>query len=230
MILASILVNAKFIERVNRYLGLVNIDNKPIEVFIPNPGRMKELLLPNTPIKLRPVHNKNRKTAYDLVLVSHNNDWVCIDSGIPNKLLYDCLIKKEIEEFKNYTYIKKEYPYLNSRFDFFLSGNTKPCFIEAKSCTLMVNNVALFPDAPTKRGSKHLYHLVDAFKNGYNAYVVVIIQREGAKIFSPNRNTDPNFANAMKFAVKEGVKVMAFSTKIKDNEIVITKSIRTRLE
>ncbi|MDH4127714.1 MAG: DNA/RNA nuclease SfsA [Spirochaetota bacterium] len=225
MILANDLLNAVFIERVNRYLAIVLLDKQQVEAFIPNPGRMKELLISGINVLLREIKSEKRKTAYDLVVVEYNNINVCIDSMIPNKFLFEILSQKRLSEFAKYTNIRKEAKFKNSRFDFFLSGYGNGCFIEAKSCTLVENNIALFPDAPTKRGSKHMHELVYAIEEGYEAYVIIVIQRNDAKLFKPNVETDPEFAEAIKYAVSKGVKVIAISTIISSKEIHFYKQI-----
>ncbi len=232
LILAPQLIKARFVERPNRYLAIVCIDGNNVEAFVPNPGRMNELLFKDILALVRKVDKPKRKTSYDLVAVYYNDIWVCIDSQMPNKSVYHFLTHKKLEEFVDYPDIYKEKNYLTSRFDFFLDGkaNSKGCFIEAKSCTLVENKVALFPDAPTIRGTKHLHHLIEARKEGYEAYAIIVIQREDAVLFMPNRKTDPEFAEAMKLASKKDVKVMAISTRLQGNEILFHKRIQVQLD
>ena len=223
------LIKAIFIERSNRYLSLIQLDNHIIEAFIPNPGRMKELLIKGVSVLIKEAGHIYRKTAYDLMAVHYNNEWVCIDSRIPNKIINNLLLKKSLKEFTKYINIKSEAKYLSSRFDFFLSGCGKGCFIEAKSCTLVENGIALFPDAPTKRGTKHLYELIHAVKEGYEAYVIIVIQRGDANIFMPNKLMDPEFATAMKNAIENQVNVIAISTILCDNEIRFNNRVEVTL-
>ncbi|MDH5681224.1 MAG: DNA/RNA nuclease SfsA, partial [Spirochaetota bacterium] len=182
MILAESLLEARFEERLNRYLAAVTLDQQEIEAFVPNPGRMTELMIPGVAALVRKAGNPNRKTRYDLVALWYEDEWVCIDSQAPNKIVFELLNERKFEEFAPYPEIKKEVSYLNSRFDFYLSGKDKGCFIEAKSCTLVEDGVALFPDAPTKRGTRHVHELIEAVEDGYEAYVLIVIQSGRAKV------------------------------------------------
>jgi len=230
MILADKLLNATFLERPNRYLAIVELDGENVEAYVPNPGRMKELLIAGVPVKLRQAKNPNRKTAYDLVLVEYQNQWVCIDSQVPNQFLLEFLSNKGLDEFDRYDHIKKEKTYQNSRFDFLLESESgDACYIEAKSCTLVVDGVALFPDAPTKRGARHMDELAHAVKNGFEAYVIIVIQRDDATSFSPNEKTDPDFAEAIRNAVQNGVNVIAITTTINENEIIFVNRVEVNL-
>ncbi len=229
MTLVKTLVEGIFISRPNRFLAVIQLGDQHIEAFVPNPGRMKELLINSVPVLVWENGHSKRKTAYDLMAVRHEGEWVCIDSRIPNQLLYELLSQRELSEFVRYPNITKEVTYRNSRFDFSLDGKGKGCFIEAKSCTLVEEGVALFPDAPTKRGTKHLMDLISAVRDGYEAYMIIIIQRSNAKSFCPNKKTDPDFANAMKQAVKKGVRVLALSTILKNQEILFHQRIEVKI-
>lgn len=227
MIFAEQIIPAKFLERPNRYLAIVDVDGKEKEVFVPNPGRMKELLIPGVEVAIRPAKNiEKRKTHYDLVTVYYANQWICIDSQVPNRFMYDLLINKKLKEFQQFDEIKKEVKYQKSRFDFFLKNKSIEAFLETKSCTLVEEGIALFPDAPTERGTRHLYELVEAIDNGYKSFVTIIIQRDDAEIFRPNRKTDPKFADAFSFAIEKGVKVYAYTSKIENGEINFHKEIK----
>ncbi len=224
------LLKAVFQERPNRYLASVEIDGKKTLCFVPNPGRMKELLVPNKLVILKEVLNKNRKTSYDLIGVYHNAQIISIDSRIPNKLIFEELKNRKLEEFSDYDTVKKEYRYGNSRLDFYLSNTSERCLLEVKSCTLVKDGRALFPDAPTERGRRHLMELIKAKKEGLRACVIFLIQRTDAEVFSPNDETDPKFGTALRLAEKEGVEVYAYSSEFKDNEIVLKSKVKVDLQ
>ena len=218
------LVQGVFKKRSNRFLAIINIDGSETPCFLPNPGRMHELLIPGTKMILKEINDVKRKTQYDILAVFHKDITVSIDSRIPNKLILEALKNDEIEEFSGYTHIKPEFSYGNSRFDFLLT-NGKPCIIEAKSCTLVNNGVALFPDAVTERGSRHLLELIKAKKEGYRACILFLVQRTDAKYFSPNDKTDPKFGKSLRKASKNSVEIYAYTSELKENEIKIKKRI-----
>jgi len=151
-----------FQERPNRFLALVKIENRILPSFLPNPGRMHELLTPGTEVVLREVLKENRKTDYDLIGVFHNGQMVSVDSRVPNKLILEALRNREIEELSDYNTIKPEYGYGHTRFDFFLANEHERCLLEVKSCTLVKDGVAMFPDAKTERGRRHVRDLAKA--------------------------------------------------------------------
>ena len=113
---------------------------------------MHELLTPGTEVILRKVTKEDRKTDYDLIGVFYNGQVVSVDSRVPNKLILEALRNRDLRELTEYNIIKPEYGYGHTRFDFFLANEDESCLLETKSCTLVKNGVALFPDAETERG------------------------------------------------------------------------------
>ena len=222
------LIEAVFIERPNRFLGIVSVDNVRSQCFIPNPGRMQELLLPGAEVYIADRRSEKRKTTYDLVLVSKNRKLVSIDSRVPNRLVGEAIEEGIIQEFKGYGIGKREYTYGDSRLDFLLLKEEKKIFLEAKSCTLVVDGIALFPDAPTMRGSKHLKTLVDCLGQG-RAAMVFLIQRDDAVSLHPNKSTDPKFVDTIRDAAERGVEVLAYTAKVTLEEITIKGKIEVIL-
>lgn len=205
-----------FQERPNRFLALVKIENRILPSFLPNPGRMHELLTPGTEVVLREVLKENRKTDYDLIGVFHNGQMVSVDSRVPNKLILEALRNREIEELSDYNTIKPEYGYGHTRFDFFLANEHERCLLEVKSCTLVKDGVAMFPDAKTERGRRHVRDLAKAREEGYRACVLFIVQRTDASVFAPNDETDPEFGKALRDAFFKGVEIYACKVEIYD--------------
>ncbi|MHA1384662.1 MAG: DNA/RNA nuclease SfsA [Candidatus Helarchaeota archaeon] len=222
MQIAKNILKVPFIERLNKFLGIVRLNNEEIKCFIPNLGRMKELLYKGKQVCLTKIQKKGRKTDFDLIAVEHEGELVSIDSRIPNKFVYNLLENKKLFKFE-FDEIKPEYHYKNSRFDFFLRKNDKKYLIEVKSCTLVENSVALFPDAPTERGARHVFELIEALHEDYKAYIIFIIQRADADTFGPNEETDSNFSEKLKLAKKKGVGIKALTNKIfiRDNNLYI---------
>ncbi len=146
------IVEGIFIDRPNRFIAHVDIEGVVNTVHVKNTGRCKELLIPKTPVRLEVSDNPNRKTLYDLVAVYKKNfGWINMDSQAPNKVV------KEWLETKDYDYIKPEYKYGDSRIDFYMRKGNQEYLMEVKGCTLEIDGIGYFPDAPTTRGIKHLF-------------------------------------------------------------------------
>lgn len=144
---------------------------------------------------------------------------------VPNSLILEALKERKLEGFVQYTTIKPEYTYHHSRIDFLLSNSAGRCLLEAKSCTLVKNGVALFPDAPTRRGRRHLLTLIKAKREGYRACILFLIQRADAHLFSPNDETDPEFGENLRKAAVEGVEPYAYLSGLKGNEILLREKV-----
>ncbi|MHA1380478.1 MAG: DNA/RNA nuclease SfsA [Candidatus Helarchaeota archaeon] len=213
MLISKNIEDATFIKRYNKYLGLVKTENKEVQCFIPNPGRMKELLVRNNKVYVNSIEKKDRKTGFDLVAVNLGGKIVSIDSRVPNKFVLQLLKNKGLFS-QQFDEIRPEYTYKNSRFDFYLKSNTTEYLVEVKSCTLVKDKVALFPDAPTKRGARHVHELTQAIDDGYKSVIIFFIQRDDADFFSPNKETDKLFSDNLKKAQNEGVNIIALANKI----------------
>jgi sugar fermentation stimulation protein A len=222
-------IPAKLISRPNRFLGAVELNGEHVECFIPNPGRMHELMVPGTRVYLIPRSGGQRKTSYDLTIVEFNDMLVSIDSRLPNAMLKEAITRRKLPEFKGYAVELSEPTFQDSRLDLLLSDGANQMLVEAKSCTLLENQIALFPDAPTKRGARHMNTLTKALGIG-RAAVCFIIQRDDAKEWRPNQEMDPLFTENIKKAVQEGVEAYAYICTINLEEVKIKKRIPVRLE
>jgi len=218
-----------FQERPNRFLALVKVEDTVLPSFLPNPGRMHELLTPGTEVILREMLKENRKTSYDLIGVFYNGQMVSVDSRAPNKLVLEALKNRDIKELSECNTIKPEHSYGHTRFDFFLANEHKRCLLEVKSCTLVKDGVAMFPDAETERGRRHVKDLVKATKEGYRACVLFIVQRTDAHVFAPNDETDPEFGKVLRDAAVEGVEVYAYCSEFVGNRIILKGKVKVEL-
>lgn len=224
------IVEGRFINRINRFIAEVEIDGVIEKVHVKNTGRCKELFIEGQTIYLEKSNNPNRKTGYSLISIYKGDMLVNIDSQVPNKVIYDAIMNNEIEGLENLSVLKREYTYGNSRFDlYFQRENGSEGFIEVKGCTLERDGYATFPDAPTVRGTKHVKELIHARQNGYESYVVILIQLKPVSYFTPNSLMDPEFAEALKSAVKAGVNVLAFDAIIGQTTIDLGQSIPVKL-
>lgn len=223
------ILEGKFRRRLTRFSALVEVGGKSVVCFLPNPGRLSELLKPNVKLILKEAKDSERKTAYDIIGVYQDSQCVSIDSRFPNKLVLEALKNGDIAEFSEYNVIKPEHSYGHTRFDFLLGNKQSSCLLEVKSCTLVKEGVAMFPDAKTERGTRHLLDLLKAKSEGYRACVLFVVQRADAKIFSPNDETDPKFGKALRQASSGGVEVYVYSSKFLGNKIVLGKKIPVKL-
>jgi len=229
MKLSGKIVTGVFQKRPNRFLALVMIGDVTVPCFVPNPGRLFELLVPGIKVLLKEVLREDRKTSYDLIGVWKNGKKISIDSRMPNKLMLEALRNGDLEEFSEYNIVKPEWSYNHTRFDFFLTNGVERCVLEVKSCTLVVNGRALFPDSPTERGRRHLMDLIEAHRNGFRACVLFVVQRTDAKVFSPNDGMDMKFGEALRKAAAEGVEVYAYSSEFIGNEIILRDKVKVDL-
>jgi sugar fermentation stimulation protein A len=222
-------VPATLLSRPNRFLGTVDLEGKKVECFIPNPGRMHELMEPGTRVYLIPRSGEHRKTSYDLTLVEYNDTLVSIDSRLPNYMLREAINAQRLPEFKGYKVERMEPTFYDSRLDLLLSDGANQILVEAKSCTLVEEEIALFPDAPTKRGARHMNTLVHALEYG-RAAACFIIQRDDAAEWRPNKPMDPNFTENIRKAVEKGVECYAYTCEINLNDAKIVRRIPVNLE
>lgn len=223
------IVDAVFKRRLNKYLALVEMGGVEELCFVPNPGRMKELLLADAPALVNRKRALKRKTACDLVCVMSEGGWVSLDSRMPNKLFLEALRRGDIGELRGHWDVSPEYRFGNSRFDFLLEAHGRKALVEVKSCTLVVGGVALFPDAPTKRGQRHLLELVLSIEKGFEPHIFFIIQRNDAKIFSPNDATDRAFGDALRHAGASGVKIAAYRSIVGPSDVKICDRVPLEL-
>lgn len=167
---------AKFISRPNRFTAIIEIKGERFKAHIHDPGRLKELLIPNTEVLVRE-HDKKafHKTHFYLFAVKYGDTWVLVDSALHNAIVEEALNLNLIKELQNYRIIGREVKYRNSRIDFLLeSPSQRKALMEVKGCTLVVNGLALFPDAPTERGRRHVQTLIKAHEHGYEAIMLFL--------------------------------------------------------
>ncbi len=210
-------------ERENRFAAQVILDGRQERVHVPNTGRMRELLLPGSVVLLLGSDNPDRRTRYDLVVVETPDVSVSVDSRVPNAILSEALVAGTIPEFIYYDNVRPEHTWGDSRFDFLLENDDRKALVEVKGCTLVKDDgLALFPDAPTQRGARHVRELTRATSEGYDTYVVVIVQRSDGRVFAPNDWTDRAFGDGLREAHEAGVRVMAYGTRVTRKGVDLT--------
>lgn len=209
-------VSGKFIGRPNRFIARVEIGGVIETVHVKNTGRCGELLLPGAEVWLEHADKAERKTKYDLIAVRKSNgELFNIDSQAPNK------VAREWLEKQGYDRIVPEYHYGASRIDFYMEKGNSRYLLEVKGCTLEVDGIGYFPDAPTERGVKHLRELIRAKGEGYSAAAAFVIQMNGVSEVRPNEVTHPEFALALEEAKAAGVEVLFLRCRVEPDEIEV---------
>ncbi len=208
-------VKGQFLSRPNRFIAHVSLAGDEILCHVKNTGRCRELLVPGAAVYLAQdlqAEAKGRKTAYDLVAVKKGGRLINMDSQAPNQAAWEYLSEGGGSLFPRESVLaglRREVVWKDSRFDLSFTRNGRPALLEVKGVTLEENGVALFPDAPTQRGIKHLHGLARACRCGFEAYVLFVIQMKGIRAFRPNDQRHPAFGGALREAAAAGVQLLA---------------------
>lgn len=213
----------RFIERPNRFIAYVEIDGQTETVHVKNTGRCAELLIPGAEVYLQKSDNPDRKTKWDLIGVKKGRRMINMDSQIPNRVVEEWLHKGNL--FPNATLIKPEKTYKQSRFDLYVEEGDRKIFVEVKGVTLEQDGIVKFPDAPTERGVKHIQELCEAVKEGYEAYIIFVIQMGQIKYMTPNVRTHKAFGEALVRAKEAGVHILAYDCRVTKNSIEMGKEV-----
>ena len=213
-------VKGIFKARPNRFIAEVEVEGELEIAHVPNTGRCKELLIEGAVVWLEPSDNPNRKTKYSLHFVENKGVLVSLYSQQANSIVYDAIVNSKIKELSGYSHHQREKTVDNSRIDIYLANKeedccglnflVEPCFVEVKGVTLIVDDEARFPDAPTERGSKHLKELIKLKKQGNRCCVFFLIQHPAGKFFRPNWENDPVFSQTLNEAYEEGVEILVY--------------------
>lgn len=218
-------VEGKFVSRPNRFIAEVELDGEIELAHVKNTGRMVELLLPGATVYLQKATNPNRKTKYDLISIVYRDRFVNLDSQIPNTVGEMLFRNNMISGWENPDSIKREVTVEDSRLDLCVEKDSKKLFVEIKGVDLVPSGRAMFPDAPTTRGVKHLNRLIELKRAGHSAMNIYIIARDDAVDFRPHKIRDPEYAEAFYKAKDFGVEILAFTTINDYNSIKIDKEI-----
>lgn len=219
----DMIAQGRFLERPNRFVAKVELEGRTETVHVKNTGRCRELLIPGAKVYLEKSQSLNRSTGYDLVAVEKGERIVNIDSQAPNRAAAEWLAAGGL--ISGITLLRPESVYKSSRFDFYAEAAGERIFIEVKGVTLEEEGIVRFPDAPSERAVKHLGELAAAKREGYRAIVLFVVQMEGARYFTPNTNTHPAFAEALKQAAGEGVELAAYDCKVTPDSMTINRPV-----
>ena len=215
------MLTGTFLNRPNRFCAEVEIAGKQEMVHVKNTGRCRELLLPDARIFLEEAENPNRKTRFSLISVYKDSVLVNMDSQAPNAVVEEALLEGRIAKIGAVSYLKREQRFGSSRFDFYYETKKETGYIEVKGVTLEVDGIAMFPDAPTQRGTKHLRELIAAQAAGFKATAIFVIQMKGVTIFRPNWERDADFCQALLDAKAAGVRILAYDCLVGQDELIL---------
>lgn len=217
-------IYASFVARSNRFIATAQAEGGEVICHVKNTGRLKELLLPGAQVILSKSQNPARKTAYDLVAVYKGNMLVNIDSQAPNRAAG--LFLQQMFPSAN---IRREVPFGDSRLDFYVQQADTSLFIEVKGCTQEEGGLAMFPDAPTLRGVKHLHTLMSCIESGHQAMVLFVVQMRPVRAFSPNDTIHAAFGQALRAAKAAGVQVLAYDCLVTEQGMGIHQPVQIML-
>lgn len=224
------LVHGKLIKRYKRFLADVVLDSGEIVIaHCTNSGSMKTCIEEGAEVYLTHVDDPKRKTKYTWEMIKINDDWIGINTGIPNVLVYEAIRDQKIVDLDRYTEAKREVKFEDSRFDVFAKNNEEECFVEVKNVSMKVGEYARFPDAVTTRGKKHLETLIRVKESGMRAVMFYVIQRSDVSVFGPAYGIDPTYAEALKKAIDNGVEVFAYQAKVTPKGIELIKQLSVDL-
>lgn len=230
----SLLIKGILIKRYKRFLADITLDNgSQITAHTPNTGSMRGCSEPGSTVWLRDTKNPDRKYPLSWEMVeatsnSNTNVLVGINTLLSNSLVEEAIRNGVVTELQGYDQIRREVKYgeENSRIDLLLEHNEKPaCYVEVKNVTLVEDNIAYFPDAVTKRGSKHLRELIAMVEQGQRAIIFYCIQRNDVREVQPADEIDPEYGQLLRTAINSGIEAIAYSAKISPVEIELVKSI-----
>ena len=227
------LIEATLKRRYKRFLADVELeDGSEVTVHCPNPGSMKGCLHEGARVYLKDSKNPKRKLRYTSTLIDLATTHVVVDTGFANKFIKELVKSGLIKELSGYKHVKGEPRYLDGRFDLLLSNDENlldkkyqpeagDCLVEIKSTTLSdaVSGSAMFPDAKTERGRRHLTRLVEARNEGIRAVQLYLVNRSDTESFRPAKEIDPEYAEVLKSSKDHGVEILAFDANIELTKI-----------
>jgi sugar fermentation stimulation protein A len=221
------LVEGRLIRRYKRFLADVELlDGGIVTVHCPNSGSMKGCATPGSSVMLSRSGNMGRKYPLTWELVQADGSWAGINTGLPNRLTREAIENGTVSELQGYDSIRAEVPYgEHSRIDLLLEGAAGRCFVEVKNVTLVEYGRALFPDAVTIRGQKHLNELMRVVREGDRGVIFFTVQRGDGNSVSPADLIDPEYGRLLRLALESGVEALAYRALVTPQEIRLTERL-----
>ncbi|MBQ4346155.1 MAG: DNA/RNA nuclease SfsA [Oscillospiraceae bacterium] len=227
-------VEAVFLCRLNRFVAQVIVNGREETVHVKNTGRCRELLVPGCKVYLAAAQNPLRKTRYDLIAVEKQRSGqppllINMDSQIPNDAAAEWLRQGRDTPFSAHAQLRREVTYGDSRFDCYIEDGERRAFLEVKGVTLEQNGIAMFPDAPTERGIKHIHGLMDCVQAGYDGYILFVVQMKEITAFCPHDAMHPAFGAALRDAKAAGVQILARDCIVTPDSLLVDAPVRVML-
>lgn len=219
-------VRGTFVSRPNRFIAKVLVDGTEETVHVKNTGRCREILVPGATVILEDSGNPSRKTRYDLIAAYKGDTLINIDSQAPNRAFAEFIPRSGL--FGDDPEVFPEHTHGDSRFDFYIESGERRIFVEVKGVTLEHDGVCMFPDAPTERGLKHLRGLERCVEEGYEAYVALVVQMKGMRVFVPNYDTHREFGEEMERAERAGVGVLVYDCAVTEDSMAVDSPLPHR--
>lgn len=223
------LLAARCVARPNRFLVRARLGERLVSAACRDPGRLEALLVPGTELRLRAVASTTRRTRYDVVLARTGRTWVGVVPALANDVVAAALARHDVPGLRGARVLAREVAHGASRFDFLLAWRGRRVWTEVKSAGLVQHGLALFPDAPTRRGTRHLRELLELARGGADAQVIFVVQRGDARAFGAFRERDPDFAQALAEAARGGVRVRAYACAVGPRGVGLTRALPLRL-
>lgn len=221
------LIKGKLIRRYKRFLADIELENEEVVIaHCTNTGSMKSVIEEGAPVLISLSNNPNRKTKYTWEMIFINGSWVGVNTANANKIAKEIVLANNISGLQNLQQLKSEVKIMDSRLDFFgIDTEGTEVWIEVKNVSMKEGDWALFPDAVTTRGQKHLKTLMEIKKQGHRAAMIYIIQRSDVKYFAAAQNIDPEYSKLLQVAKKNGVEVYPVQMKLNEKGIHFHKEL-----
>jgi sugar fermentation stimulation protein A len=227
-----LLIQGKLVKRYKRFLADIELETGEVVIaHCANSGSMRGCATPGDTVWISQSDNPKRKLKYTWELIQSKDSMIGVNTQVPNKLVKASIENGLIAELKEYTRVTAEVKTSDhTRLDLLLeNGAGNRCYVEIKNCTMVEEGVAMFPDAVTTRGQKHLDELVDLKRQGHRAVIFYLIQRMDARVFTPAAMIDTVYAQKLHHAVENGVEIMTRDTAIDTGCISIRRAVPVRL-
>ncbi len=226
------LISGELIKRYKRFFVDIKIGNNIVTAHCPNTGSMMGLLKKGNKVWLSKTDNPKRKLKYTLQIIEHQKIKVGVNTHLTNKIVLDALNNSLIKDFENFNFVKPEVKFgENTRFDFLITKKNKKAFIEVKNVTLSRRKgLAEFPDAVTSRGLKHIKELIKANKEGYDIFILFVVQRNDCNKFTLAKDIDPQYCDLLAKAVKKNLNIICYDCKFSAKGIKLNRKIKLKIK
>lgn len=227
------ILEGTLLRRYKRFLADVELDDgTQLTAHCPNPGGMLGCSEPGSRVVLRDSQDPKRKLRYTFQTILVGDTWVNVDTGLPNALVFEAVEAGAIPELTGYDTARREVKYgQNSRIDLLLERETgERCYVEVKNTTLARGTTALFPDAKTARGLKHLGELADMVREGHRAVQFFLVSRDDVEAFAPADDIDPAYGEGLREAAAAGVELLAYSTHATPSSLELVRALPVGLD